>query len=916
MRPSNNRGSTVHVLSRLFAILLLSLSLTPVTPATEATKISGIVRDANGAVIADASVSLLNALQANVASTKTDAQGRFAFEDLAAGNYLLLVSAKGFADRREAINSNLSSDEIEIRMEPRLDEETVTVTANIGLVESVETVSQPVNVINQEVIAERAKAVTAQIFNEEAGLHLQRTSPTISGVFVRGLVGNKVSVFVDGVRFSTSAMRGGINSFLNLVDTTNLQAAEVLRGPNSAQYGSDSLGGSVQFLTLAPTLSDTPKRETRLSLFGNTADASFGSSLSTSYSTQKIGLVANLTGHRVNTLRTGHERDSHNAVTRFFNLSSDLVIDGRLPDTAFTQYGGMLKLNIAPDLNNQFSINYIRSQQDGGKRFDQLLGGDGNLVADLRNFMLDFFYVRYNRLKLGWFDTFSAVGSYNSQREERVNQGGNGNPRNSINHEFERTYSTGYQAFVGKQMGTRNHFLLGGDFYYELVRSPSFGFNPVTQVSSFRRGRVPDNAHYRYGGIYAQDVLEAVPNRLRFVGNVRYGAVKYTSRASNSVLFANRVLFPDDNFDTDAVTFRFGAVVTPINGLSFSANIARGFRAPHITDLGTLGLTGDGFEVAAPDVAGLSGTIGSSAASTAVSTGRPVEQVKPETSLTYEVAARYRHKRFDTDFAFFVNDIDDNIAKQALILPLGAVGLRLGDQTISQQLPNGTVFVPVATATPVLVRTNFDKTRLYGFEHTLNIKLTSALSADTVFTYVHAEDKETKLPPNIEGGTPPAEGYLKLRYAPVGSKFWIEPYIHAADRQEHLSSLDLGDRRTGAARSRSSIASFFNNGARARGLVSAGRDGVAGNADDTLIATGETLAQIQDRVLGVGVNSSSLYTAVPGYITFNVRGGFRFTERHEVMIDFENIGDRNYRGISWGLDAPGRGVYLRYNTRF
>ena len=55
---------------------------------------------------------------------------------------------------------------------------------------------------------------------------------------------------------------------------------------------------------------------------------------------------------------------------------------------------------------------------------------------------------------------------------------------------------------------------------------------------------------------------------------------------------------------------------------------------------------------------------------------------------------------------------------------------------------------------------------------------------------------------------------------------------------------------SGASRSRSSIASFFTNGARARGLVGPGADGVAGNADDVLLATGETLAQVQARVLG------------------------------------------------------------------
>jgi hypothetical protein len=37
---------------------------------------------------------------------------------------------------------------------------------------------------------------------------------------------------------------------------------------------------------------------------------------------------------------------------------------------------------------------------------------------------------------------------------------------------------------------------------------------------------------------------------------------------------------------------------------------------------------------------------------------------------------------------------------------------------------------------------------------------------------------------------------------------------------------------------------------------------------------------------------------------------------HELVIDFENIGDENYRGISWGMDAPGRGISARYLVKF
>jgi outer membrane receptor protein involved in Fe transport len=917
MLTNYSSGWVRKAISSNLIILLILLSTASAARASEKYTVSGVVRDSEGAVVVEAIVSLLNAQQATVATTRTNGQGVFTFEGIPAGGYLLAVASKGFAEHRRAITAGQNgASDMEVIIEPEQITETVTVTANAGSVDSVEAISQQVNIISSQEIEERAKSVVAQVANEEVGVHLQRTSPTIAGIFVRGLTGNKVNVFIDGVRYSTSTQRGGISTFFNLIDPTGLQGVEILRGPNSAQYGSDAIGGSIQFLTKTPLFSpDSGNVHGRMGVFFNSADIGYGSNLSTSYATRNFGMLVNVTGHRSNTLRAGHERDSHNAVTRFLGLSSDLVLDDRLPDTAFTQYGGLIKMNWKPASNSQITASYIRGQMDGGKRYDQLLGGDGNLIADLRNFMLDLFYVRYDGVQVGWLDSLSFTYSFNSQREERVNQGGNGNPNATINHEYERTNVHGFQAQAGKLFGARNSFLFGADYYNDRLDSPSFGFNPVSGVATLRRPRVPDNSRYRKGGAFVQDIFEAVPGKLRLVGNLRYNVASYRARAEDSPLVNGRRLWPSDSLRVDDWTYRAGIVVTPVEGLHLLANFSRGFRAPHLTDIDTLGLTGSGFEVSASELSGFGATVGSSASSDAVSTGRAVEQTKSETSQNYEVGARYNNRYVDTDFAFFVNDIYNNIQKVALILPPGAVGLRLGGEPITAQNPNGVVFVAAAT-NPVLVRSNFDDARIYGFEHTFDLRVRRDWSVGTVFTYLHARDKRTDLPPNIEGGTPPADGWLKVRYAPSGRRFWVEPYIHAAGRQEDLSTLDLEDRRTGAARSRGSIANFFNNGARVRGLVSPGPDGVAGNADDRLIATGETLAQVQDRVLGVGVSSAPLYTAVPGYITFNIRGGMRFGERHEVLIDFENIGDRNYRGISWGADAPGRGVFIKYNTRF
>ena len=522
-------------------------------------------------------------------------------------------------------------------------------------------------------------------------------------------------------------------------------------------------------------------------------------------------------------------------------------------------------------------------------------------------------HVKYDRSGAGFFDHVNIGYSFLSQREERVNQGGNGNPRAVINHEYERTSAHGLQALAAKRWG-RHELLLGGEAYREDVNAPSFGFNPVTGAVSVRRGRVPDEVTYGSNAVYVQDAWETVPERLRLIGGLRYSSSSYRARSEDSPMVGGAPLWPDDALDLSDVTFRLGAVASPSSRLRLSAAVSRGFRAPHITDLGTLGLTGSGFEVAALEAAALGGTVGTSAARTAASTGDRVQKPGPERSFLFEVGARWRKGAVDTAANVFVNNIRDNIAKQALVLPPGAVGTRLGDQTVIHQEPGGVVFVP-ASSSPVLVQANFDDARLWGIEHTFDFRK-GPWTVSTIATYLRNRDIRTDRPPNIEGGTPAPDAYLHVRWTSPGGRAWIEPFVHAALSQDHLSTLDLEDRRTGATRSRASIASFFNNGARARGWIGPGPDGVSGNADDVLLVTGETLARIQDRVLGLGIDAAPLFTAVPGYVTFNIRGGTRFGTRHEVVVELVNLTDRNYRGISWGIDASGRGLFARYGLRF
>jgi len=899
-RPLSQHGRRAFVASILVTgrmpagkVLSLVAWCLAVAICSHGAAIRGRVLDPGGGAVAGAHLFLLAPNQAVLASCTAGPDGDFTLSVARKGSYTVLISNPGFLSQLVPVAD--SEAEIELRLSIVPVPSSVVVTGEIGLAGTTRDSGQSVNTISHGQIEQRFATVLVDIFKEEPGIDVQRTVPSMGGVAVRGLLGKNVAVYRDGVRYTTSAQRGGVSTFFNLQEPSELEAVEVLRGPNSAQYGSDSLGGTVHLLSRVAPLGQ-PGWQGEFAPLVSSASHSFGGNAFLSFGGPKYGVSLNTAARRVNTLRAGQGLESRAAVTRFLGLPSN-ILGERFTDTAFTQYGSVFRAQYAFTPSRQLVVHYERGQQDGAKRWDQLLGGDGNLIADLRNLMLDFGYARLTQFGAGPLSEVSATVSYNAQREERVNQGGNGNPLGAITHQYERISVWGINAYASRRFD-RHTILIGGDGYREHMRAPAFTTQPATGTSQDSRSRVPDGSQYRTYGVYLQDSWDITRNgRLRATGAVRFGGAGFRSRGN--------AFFPADSASVHALTGRVGIAWRALDPLFFHASYSRGFRAPSMTDLATIGIQGNGFfETSFISVAGRGATVGSRADDRAVSTGNPVRPVHSEISDNYDAGVRLSHRSIQAALTGFLFTLNDPILSQTLILPQGAVGQPLGDQIITRQLPTGAVFVPAATA-PVQIRGNAGGARFKGMEHSAEWRLSSSWTIINDATWIYARDSQTGLPPDIEGGVPPLTAHPRVRWTPSAKRFWIETYSTLAYRQDRLSSLALADRRTGASRSRANIASFFNNGARVRGLTANGR----------LLPTGETLAEVQTRVLG-GADSAPMHTAVAGYALFGIRGGWKIGERSTLSVDFGNVFDRSHRGVSWGADGPGRDVTLRYRVGF
>src|SRR5690606_37125373 len=75
----------------------------------------------------------------------------------------------------------------------------------------------------------------------------------LGGYTTRGIGGNRVLTLLDGVRVADAYSFGPfLSANRDYVDIDTLQALEIVRGPGSALYGSDALGGVVAYRTKNP----------------------------------------------------------------------------------------------------------------------------------------------------------------------------------------------------------------------------------------------------------------------------------------------------------------------------------------------------------------------------------------------------------------------------------------------------------------------------------------------------------------------------------------------------------------------------------------------------------------------------------------------------------------------------------------
>ncbi|MCI5836934.1 MAG: TonB-dependent receptor [Veillonellaceae bacterium] len=536
-----------------------------------------------------------------------------------------------------------------------------------------------VEVVNQETLVAQGATNLAEALETVPGITFHNDGMRRSHVTIRGTDSRHTLILVDGKRVGTDVGKTLYNpNILQDIGMENIERVEIVKGGASALYGSEAIGGVINVITKAPD-------KAVLTLHGQTGNYQGGEHneyrYHMSYDTGKTGnwriRVAHGARKQVPQYNKAGGTDYYYGLARPTSVSIGYSFDERHELVAdyerqvSQQYGD--KYVMGADVSNRVVTN------NGGLTFRGTDGGWEYTAQVYRNqYVKD--YAQTTAGRIGSLDytkhtetVFDLLGTRTLNAAHRLTLGGEYRKENGISTRMksgrdEGLYGT-YKKHVMQPIFDADHNIIGMKPVMEEITLPN---GQVIKQPKMKTVEVRKyGADLSYWSVYAQD--EWRPNeKWLLVPAIRY---------DHSNEFGGRIL-P-----------KFGATYFNAETSRWKFNIGTGFVTP--------GLMERYYDF---DMAGIVHWVGN-------------PDLKPEKSVSYELAWEKEFASHRTKLAYFYNDIRDY---------WNAVPAKPGNPASRDQM-----------------YVNEYRVISQGLEWTGSVELNEHWGLNYGYTYLHVKNKDT-----------------------------------------------------------------------------------------------------------------------------------------------------------------------------
>lgn len=472
--------------------------------------------------------------------------------------------------------SLLSAQEKDTTINKQIKLKEVVVTAT-RTKRKVEDIPAQVDVINSKKIEDFPVSNIDDILRTSANVYVNRSWGIFSknsSVTMRGLTSSaRTLVLIDGV--PKNKIAGGLVNWHN-INPDNIERIEIIKGPASALYGNNAMGGVINIITKKP--------EKRIE-----------GSLKSFYGTYNtLGSSLNISGKEIN-----NDKGFYWDLNAYYRQGDGYIfeppefIDETDAETYLKEYGGGTKLGYMFNKSNSIEIiyDYFDEKRGAGR---QVFVNDGSYESYITNQVKSKYTGKIGKADIKAILYFTEENFYG--QKESLNDYNEYKLLDSYTDKTDKGFWTTYSNKLLK----KNYITIGVE-----IKMGDVDGEEIYRTS-------PDIINFRSKmdilGFFIQDEINFLNNRFKLIAGLRNDIVRFYD-GYQSVTEPTKVTGFSKSFSENFKNNHWNAI-SPKIALQYSINrkskiyasVGTGFKPPKLKDLSQTGKIRKGFRLANPDL--------------------------------------------------------------------------------------------------------------------------------------------------------------------------------------------------------------------------------------------------------------------------------------------------------------------------
>ena len=632
-------------------------------------------------------------------------------------NEIIFITHMSYVDSFILYDSNLK-DEIFLNSDLKSLDEIVISASKFS--QNLKEISQRVIFISSEDIVLSNPQTSADLLSTSGNVYIQKSQLGGGSPMIRGFSTNRLTLSVDGVRLNNAIFRGGNIQNVISIDPFNIQNTEIVLGSSSVIYGSDAIGGAMNFQTKTPILSATDSTYFKSNLVSRNSSAN---NEKTGHLDFNIGLknFASLTSFSISDfddLKTGSNGPSDYLRPEYVEQvnGEDVITSNSDPriqkHTGYSQFNFMQKFLLKTDkIEYDFGIHY--SSTSNIPRYDRLIRYNndtnqlhyGEWYYGPQKWLLINSRIKKESLNSPLYDKLILTTAYQKFNESRFSRKINSDDQKqfkeqvnifSLNIDFEKAYNE------------KSYFSYGVEYLNNKVSSNAFSKNLTDSSFSSIATRYPDGSTWQSFASYLS--YKYRPSKeLTIQSGLRYSHIKINADLTDNNSYYN-FPFSNANLSTGALTGALGISWVQNNTFQWKFNITTAFRAPNIDDIGKIFDSAPGMVVV------------------------PNPDLKPEKSFGLELGSLVSvNSKINFDFAVYYTHLYNSMIRSPFSL------------MVNEDDPNSSVIIDQiiynGELSDIYAIQNGSKSWIYGFETGLKVNISENFNFKTQYNYINGEQR-------------------------------------------------------------------------------------------------------------------------------------------------------------------------------